>query len=361
MINNWTKKFKSHSLNEYSLLIDSFDASANSLISNFENTLSDYYSRHCIFVSSGTAALFASTFYYLNECGYKDILLPDRSWVANLNVPLMLGMNIDFIDTYLNLPIADYNNFSQNSNIKFLLQIIHISGHISYPPEIVKNKIEKKIVVLEDFSQSNLNRRNKMISGCLGDISVASTGITKALSSVQGGLILCDDELTAKWMKNFVRNGVENNLVEKWGTAGLNFKPNPANASIGLFEFNIKESIIDNFDRVYNTYQKLLINNNDYFRMLKFDIENEIPLYIELMLKNKTEFFIKHLKKNNIQVKSMPPVLSSANYLPNNTNNKFYSYNSTNFYNNGVILPSGPDLTFEEIKYVSNCINDFFK
>ena len=96
--------------------------------------------------------------------------------------------------------------------------------------------------------------------------------------------------------------------------------------------------------------------------MLKFNIENEIPLYIELMLKNKSEKLLKHLKNNNIQAKSMPPLLSSAKYIPNNINtNILNSINSNLFYNNGVILPSGPDLSLEEIKYVCNCINDFFK
>ena len=272
----------------------------------------------------------------------------------------MLGMNINFIDTYNNLPIADYNNFNYDSNLNTLIQLIHISGHISYPPEFTKSKFTNNLKVLEDFSQSNLNRNDRKISGYLGDISIASTGITKALSTVHGGIILCDDEYTAKWMKYFVRNGVENNLVEKWGFNGINFKPNAANASIGLFEFNNKEFVIENLDRVYNTYEKLLINN-DHFILSKFNLETEIPLYIELILNIQSNQFLDYLKINNIQAKSMSPILSSANYLSKIKINQFESINSKNFYNKGVVLPSGPDLTFEEIKFVCNCINDFFK
>ena len=181
MIRNWNKSFAKESTIRYVDSLGRGDAAAHHLLDEFEDRCSQYYGRYAVFMSSGTAALFFSL-WLSREHGFNRIVLPDRSWIANLNVPLLLGFDIDFIDIQSNSPVADWDScasalFTCQSAVS---QLIHISGFVCDSPR-------GAAFCVEDFSQANVRSRGFDSVGMIGDVSVCSLGITKAFSTIHGG------------------------------------------------------------------------------------------------------------------------------------------------------------------------------
>ena len=73
--------------------------------------------------------------------------------------------------------------------------------------------------------------------------------------------------------------------------------------------------------------------------------------------------FRNELKKHKIETRDFfvgmhhQPILKKMKLV--NKKEKFP--NSDYLENNGIYIPSGPDISYKEIKYVANTINNFFK
>lgn len=349
MIKNWNKVFSEQSTRRYSASLGMGDAAANHLIDEFEDQCSQYYGRNCVFMSSGTAALFFAL-WLARERGFRCIALPDRSWIANLNVPLMLGFDVEFVDIEASSPVADWSTFDSSlySSQIVISQLIHISGFICDRPTGAG-------FCVEDFSQANVRTQQCDAIGGLGEVSICSLGITKAFSTIHGGLFLCDDVQTAQQARHFARNGVQNNLVESWGQLGLNFKPNPLGASVGLFELDRLDTIVEKIREVEGLYENYL--GRVGLNLFKGDSAlRSLPLYNEIQ-HPKASDLCKYLIRKGVQSKIVPPPLSSASYCSSPPGQR---PNTDTFSKEIMILPSGPDMSTRDVMIVVEEIERFF-
>jgi len=348
MVNNWNKTFPKIAGRRYLDSLSSGDAAANKLIEEFEERCSSYYGRHCAFVNSGTSALLIALL-LCKEAGGHSLAVQDRSWIANLNVAAILGYRVNFVDVLADAPVADWSQLegSEFNSPGVVTQLIHISGFICPRPK-------QASTIIEDFSQANVLTEKCQYIGKLGLYSVASLGITKALSSIHGGIFLSDDLNQTRLARRIARNGVENNLVETWGALGLNFKPNPFSASIGIYELGRIESVIASIAEVAEHYELALKKLG--LSVYGFNSKRRaFPLYVELKCSFAREL-CSYLNSIGIQSKLAPPPLSSADYFPSSYTE---GSRSKEFHNTVVILPSGPDIRAAEIRKVASGIEKF--
>lgn len=349
MIKNWNKVFLEQSTRRYTDSLGMGDASANHLVDEFEDRCSQYYGRICVFMSSGTAALFFAL-WHARERGFLRVAVPDRSWIANLNVPLLLGFDVEFVDISACSPVADWSTSDPSlyASQVVITQLIHISGFICDRPQ-------EATFCVEDFSQANVRTQNCEMIGALGEVSICSLGITKAFSTIHGGLFLCDDVRTAQQARHFARNGVRDNLVESWGQMGLNFKPNPLGASVGLFELDRLDTIIDRIHEVEGLYESYLGRIGlDLFKGAS--ALRSLPLYNEIQYQGASDL-CKYLVQKGVQAKLAPPPLSSASYCSSPHEQRLHT---DTFSKRIVSLPSGPDMSARAVQRVVEEIERFF-
>lgn len=145
-------------------------------------------------------------------------------------------------------------------------------------------------------------------------------------------------------------------MTDKWCMPGFNLKPTNLQCFIGLQE--IKD--------IWKKRQKCIEINDLYLKNIsskkvkiisKNYLPKEFPLYVQAIVNSKNKF-IKYMKKNKIQIRPLPPSISTANYIyKNKDKNKFK--NSNNFFKKGVYLPCGPSQKISDIKKVIRAINDY--
>lgn len=80
----------------------------------------------------------------------------------------------------------------------------------------------------------------------------------------------------------------------------------------------------------------------------------EIPIYTEVLCKNRDKF-INYMAKNRIEIRKSLPSIHRASYI---SKKKFFK-NSNKFETDGVFLPCGPDQRLNDIIKVIKKINKY--
>lgn len=168
-------------------------------VKRFENELKSYYRiRHCFAVSSGKAAL-ALILQAMHE------LFPERDEVlisayTCYSVPSAIvraGLKVRLCDIAAGTLDFDFDLLEKKVDNPRLLCVIptHLFG-LPADVERVKNMVKGRgVFVLEDAAQAMGGEWNGKKLGTLGDAGLFSLGRGKAFSTVEGGVILTDNEL----------------------------------------------------------------------------------------------------------------------------------------------------------------------
>ena len=176
------------------------------------------------------------------------------------------------------------------------------------------------------------------------------------MNTFQGGFCTTNSKSLYQKLLLIRNHGVYDNLTDSWSMPGFNLKPTNLQCFIGINEIK----------NIWKKRKKCIEINDLYKKNLnsqKIDIisknysSTEFPLYVQATVNNKKRF-IEYMKINKIQIRPLPPSISSANYLyPKKNKEKFK--NSNNFFKKGVFLPCGPSQKISDIKRVIKLINKY--
>jgi perosamine synthetase len=186
----------------------------------FQAELKRYFGvRHCFLVNSGKSAL------TLILLALKD-LHPDRDAVVFpaftcYSVPasvLRAGLEIrlcDLAQDSLDLDPARLADVLSASRTPIAVVPTHLYGIASDVERIRQVVSDRSVTIVEDAAQAMGEERDGRKLGTLGDVGFLSLGRGKALSTVEGGIILTDRDDIAEAVERRVRGCAE------YGLAGL--------------------------------------------------------------------------------------------------------------------------------------------
>lgn len=351
---SWWKNF--NFLNEKkisSILFKKFD-NKKKYIEILEKKLSTILKvKHVVFTTSGSSALTIALRAFPLKSKSR-VLVPDRTWVATAHAVFNNGHQVVIVDTNQYNMNFDYTKKNLKQKKIDAAILVNLNGK-NCKFEKINNK--KKIFIIEDCAQSFLSFRKKNILPN-DHIACFSTGTTKLLNTFQGGFCATNSNSLYKKLLLIRNHGVYDNLTDNWCMPGFNLKPTNLQCFIGINELK----------NIWQKRKKCIVINDLYLKKVnskkikiisKNYLEGEFPLYVQALIKNKLHF-INFMKKNKIQVRPLPPSISTAKYLYKNKNkNKKNFKNSNNFFKNGVYLPCGPSQNIRDINRVISVINKY--
>lgn len=153
--------------------------------------------KHALLVNSGTGALGVAM--AAADVGPGDeVLIPGYMWVACLSSVVRAGAIprlVDVDDTFTMNP--DDLESKINSRTKAVLDV-HMSGACGDIERVADICRRHNVLLIEDVAQANgATFRGKPL-GSFGDIAIFSFQYNKNMTSGEGGMIVCDDDLLAK-------------------------------------------------------------------------------------------------------------------------------------------------------------------
>ena len=262
-------------------------------VSEFEMVFAEHVgSRYCVMVNSGSSANLLATACLFYRSANRllpgdEVIVPAVSWSTTYYPLYQYGLKIKFVDIDLETLNYDLNALGRALTDKTrVIVAVNLLGNPNEFSEIVKIINGKNIVLLEDNCESMGAVYNGKQAGTFGEIGTFSTFFSHHISTMEGGMIVTDNEelyhillsLRAHgWTRNLpARNHVtgnksENNFEESWRFVlpGYNVRPTELNGAIGLEQ--IKK--LPNFIKVRR--ENALIFQETFGNNQNFSIQRE--------------------------------------------------------------------------------------
>jgi dTDP-4-amino-4,6-dideoxygalactose transaminase len=248
-------------------------------------------SRYAIGVSNATAALYLS----LKALGIKkndEVIVPDLTFVATANVVLQVGATpvlVDIDDETLNISTESIiKNISRKT--KAIIPV-HLAGTPCDMQKIMKIARSNSLKVIEDCAHGIGTSYNKKHVGNFGNAGCFSFYPTKNLTTIEGGMIITNDEKIADFIQLARNHGMSRSLMSRYSSGkpweydikdiGYNYRLDEIRSALGISQ--LQKLTILNKKRLtaflyYNKGLKnipgLIVPNEKNFR------DNSCHLYI---------------------------------------------------------------------------------
>lgn len=315
------------------------------IVIKFEDQIKTLIGRkYAAATNSGFSAIHLSLI-ALNISEGDEVILPSYTCPALLNPILIQKATPVFAD-------IEENSFNISSNtiknkISEKTKAIIAPHMYGFPADI--NEISKfGIPVIEDCTQSIGGIINGKRMGTFSEISVFSFYATKMFTSGDGGMILTDNEEIYNSAINHRYYGHKKNHH----FTAYNYHLTNLRASLGISQSKRVESFIEQRKKIAAIYLKSF-SENQYIHT-DFKNKDDSVYYRFPILIKKRDQLKKILLKNGIHTGY--GTLEGLHQLVNK--NDIHFPNTTKYLNQILSIPIYPDLTDNQINYVTDKVNN---
>jgi len=342
-------------LNVNDCLDSSWISSKGKYIDAFEKRTKDYIGANYVStVSNGTVALHTA----LLAAGISkgdEVITPNFTYVASTNSILMVGAKPVFVEIDKDTWNIDTDLIESKISIK--TKAILVTNVYGFPCNFQRlHKICSKhnLLLIEDAAESFGAEYEGKKSGSLADISTFSFFGNKTITTGEGGMILTKSSEIFSKIEQLKNQGNSKTKRYYHEVLGYNYRMTNIQAAIGCAQLDKIKLILKlkkDVDQFYRsklsdvaTFQKAENNSISSFWMSSLLFKNE-------KLKTRME---QQLEKSNIESR---PLFFPIDELP------FYQKSDTchvakRLHSKGLILPSFPDLTTEQLEYIVKIIRE---
>ena len=316
--------------------------------SEFERSFSQYIgSDYSIMVNSGSSAnllAVAALFYKKNNPLKRgdEVIVPSVSWSTSYYPLLQYGLKVKFVDIDANTLNYDISALERAISSKTrLILIVNLLGNPNEFDEIFRLSRKYSLYTIEDNCESMGAKYKNKFTGTFSDIGTFSTYFSHHISTMEGGIIVTENEelyqiMTSLRAHGWTRDLPKNNKVvnkneEKFYESfnfilpGYNLRPLEISAAVGVEQIKKLPEIIKSRRKNAKIFKQLFENDD------RFLIQTEIgesswfgfsivikPNYID---KLKRINIIKKLINSNIECR---PIVA-GNFIKNRVIN-FFDY-----------------------------------
>jgi perosamine synthetase len=320
---------------------------------------------YIILMANGTCAthcLFLAIKYkypYINK-----IYVPNNSYVAAWNASLMeydksqlkvMKMNIDTWN--INTDISYIQGLDENAAVL----VVHNLGNIVNVPLL--KSIRPDLVFVEDNCEGLFGKYNNIYSGTSNNILCSSVSFygNKIITTGEGGAFITTNKDIYDYIKKVYSQGMSN-IRYLHDVHAYNYRMTNIQAAFLYDQLNNIENILNNKKRIFINYEKLLENLIVNRKVILFNretnTENANWIFAIRIINNQktieetTDFF----KNNNIDIR---PFFYPINYHVHLNDIKNNDKTSIILNREIIMIPSSPNITLEEQKYIVDTIEKF--
>ena len=327
-------------------------------VEEFEKEFAKLYGiKHCVSLANGTDALYVSM-KMLNIGKGDEVITSAYSWISSSETISQTGAKPIFIDIdeYFTIDSSKIEK-KINSKTKAIIPV-HIHGQMCDMDSIMRIANKYNIPVIEDCAQSHFSEFKRKRAGTIGLVGTFSFYPGKNLGAYgDAGCLITDNDDFAIKCKMYARHGAL--IKHQHEMEGINSRLDGIQAAI----LNVKLPHILN-------WTKCRIKNAELYN-LKDITHIEIPkrrndvlhsYHLYVIKTRKRDELADYLKQNGVNTAIHYPVA-----LPNMNAYKYLKGSDSDFSistsNEKKILslPMFPELTEEQIIYISKLIMSFFK
>lgn len=319
---------------------------------NFCNT------KYAVSCSNGTTALHLA----LASSGIKEgdeVLVSSLTNMASFFAVHYLNAKPVPVDIDLRTLTMDPEDLSRKINRRTKgVMPVHLFGHPAHMGPI--NEIAQKngLLVIEDCAEAHgAEYRGEKVGG-LGDAGCFSFFANKILTTGEGGMITTNDINLANKARSLkaLAFGIENKFMHT--DIGFNYRMTNLQAAVGCGQMDRADQLINKRIEISNFYTKELSEYKDYLSLpLEMEYAKNVYWMYHIVLREhlvgKRSFIMNALKEVGIETRE--------GFIPYNLQKIFINKgwtkpedcpNANKVAYTSFYLPTGPDISEEELQYV---------
>jgi len=244
--------------------------------------------------------------------------------------------------------------------------VVHIYGHPVDMDPVLEIAKKHNLFVIEDAAEAHGAEYNGKKAGSLGDIGCFSFYANKIITTGEGGMIVTNDKEYADKARSLksLAFGDENKFMHK--EIGFNYRLTNLQAALGVAQLKRIDSIIEKKRKIADFYKRELDGIPD----IQLPVEKPYAKNVYWMFHIVFQGQFEDKRKQIMVALAEKGVETREAFIPYNMQEIFIKKGLTkadecpvaNYIAlNGFYLPSGADLTEEELKYVTDSLKEIIK
>jgi CDP-6-deoxy-D-xylo-4-hexulose-3-dehydrase len=370
-------------------VLDSNRTTMGEYVKRYEHEFADFVgSKYCVMVNSGSSAnlLGVASLFYKKDFKLKpgdEVIVPAVSWPTTYYPLHQYGLKLKFVDIDLDTLNYDLTKLREavSENTRMIV-IVNLLGNPNNFMIIKEITTDKNIILFEDNCESLGADLNGKQAGTWGLMGTYSSFFSHHISTMEGGMIVTNDEELYQIMlcmraHGWTRNLPQHNLVTtaksdnqfeelyRFVLPGYNFRPIEMMGAIGSEQLKKLPDFLK-FRRSNADYFINIFNNNPYFLTQK-EIGRSSWFGFSLVLKPNVSItrkeIIDYLTKENIEIR---PIVA-GNFTKNEVL-KYFDYelygemtNAEYIDKNGFFVGNHHFDIRDKIDYLNEALGIFLK
>ena len=350
----------------------------------FENEFARYHEKkYACLVNSGSSAnlLLIQALLISGKLKKGDnIGVSGLTWSTNIMPLFQLGLNpvpIDVELDTLNVGLKSLIEVHSKNNLKGFF-ITNLLGLCSNLLDIVSFCENNKILLFEDNCESLGSVHKNRLLGTFGIASTSSFYVGHHLSTIEGGMIITDDDeiynalLISRahgWSRNLSKKN-KDDLKSKYQIEnfynnytfydlGFNLRPTEITGFLGNYQIKFLKEMVNIRENNFNFFSDQVVQNKNIINLKVNQLEKISNFAYPLIFKSKLMYkrYREKFLKNNVEIR---PIVS-GNITEQPFFKKYSSLslklkNASYIHENGFYFPNNPELTNEEKYYIKRLL-----
>lgn len=272
-------------------VISSGNFTIGSKVKSFEEDFAAYHNqKFSVMVNSGSSAnlLMIAALFFTREKPLKagdEVIVPAVSWSTTFTPLQQLGLKLKFIDIDIDTLNFDLDSLAEAISDKTrLIMCVNLLGNPNKFDEIYQLISKRDIKLIEDNCESLGAKYHNQLTGTFGLMGSFSTYFSHHISTMEGGLVVTDDEelyhimLSLRshgWTRSLPQNSkiykkIDDEFYESFNfiLPGYNLRPLELEGAIGIEQLKKLNKFVqcrrDNASRFQEVFAK-----KDHIRIQK--------------------------------------------------------------------------------------------
>jgi dTDP-4-amino-4,6-dideoxygalactose transaminase len=332
--------------------------SNNKFVNKFENEFAAYLGLdHVVSCANGTDSLEILLEAYGITAG-DEVIVPALTWISTSEAVGRIGAKPIFIDVCDDTLLIDLKLLeSKITKATKAIIPVHLYGNAVNMEELMRIANKYQLIVIEDCAQSHGAKYNEKLTGTFGHAASFSFYPGKNLGAYgdAGAIATSDADIaaTCRMIANHGQKKKHDHQIE-----GRNSRMDGIHAAI----LSVKLKHLDDWNslrnKAANTYQDMI--NTKKYQLPVINPKAYHAFHLFVIRSNNRDAMKDHLDQNGIDVAIHYP--TALPFLKAYSN---FGYTESDFpvsFRNSkkiLSIPMFPELTKEQIKYISDSLNAF--
>lgn len=330
-------------------------------VDRFEKSICDYTGAgYALATINGTSAIHLA----LRVLGIKEddiVLASSFTFIGSVSSILYQNASPYFIDSNKkswNLSPTSLIKAIENSHKKpKALILTHLYGQCADLDKIVKICKENSIFLIEDAAESLGAKFKGQHTGTFGDLGIYSFNGNKILSTSGGGMLVSNNKEWIDKARFYASQAKEDKPYYEHKELGYNYRMSNVLAAIGVAQMEVIEERVAKCQELFSWYKEELSELEEIRFMPELNGSCGNRWLTTLTLeKTDPNLLIKALNEHNIESR----LLWKPMHMQELFKDALAEVNgvSEELFQKGICLPSGTDLSRENVHFICECVKD---